>query len=61
MDSSLRSEGYILDITYRIGDAYYIGSTRMIYDEGIFTSEDSHPDMWITSTMPPLFTPNTYC
>jgi hypothetical protein len=61
MDSSLRSEGYILDITYRIGDTIYVGSTRMIYDGGTFTSEDSNADMWITSTMPPLFSENKFC
>jgi len=56
VDSPLRRklQSYDLSIIYTIDDGAYVGTTRMIADGGIFTSEDSGSYMWITSTRPQL-------
>ena len=54
VDTTLRPENYALTLIYSFGDTAYVGSTNMIREGETFTSEDSHPDMWITSTEPAM-------
>ncbi len=55
MDSPLRRriQSYELTFIYDIDNGAYVGTTTMIADGGVFTSEDSGSYMWITSTRPP--------
>lgn len=62
VDTTLRRKlkSYELTLIYTIGESAYVGDTRMIGDGGVFTSEDSSEEMWITSTMPPIEWIETY-